>query len=82
MSRSRKKVAITGLTTSESEKFDKILIHRKIRRKSKEILRDIETADEKLIPDNRDVSNVWAMAKDGKHYVPKGTIWHEKAKRK
>lgn len=67
MSRSRKKTSITGITTARSEKQDKRLANRKLRRKTKQALR-YRDLDEWVLPVLREVSNVWGMAKDGKFW--------------
>ena len=69
MSRSKKHIPIFGITKSDSEKKDKRLNNRRLRRKVKELLTEIET-DEKVLPIMKDVSNVWSMQKDGKQYWP------------
>jgi hypothetical protein len=64
MSRSFRKTAKFGVTTAPSEKEDKRLANRVLRRTVRVIL-DEETED---CPDLREVSNVWSFAKDGKIY--------------
>jgi len=66
MSRSVRKTPIsTHYGVRNTEKWSKQEWHRKMRSKSKIILRHTE-ADSVLLPHMREVSNVWAMAKDGK----------------
>lgn len=65
MSRSRKKTPICGITTAESEKEDKRYCNRKMRRKSKSILKYTQDQD-KLPIDKNEIMNVWDMAKDGR----------------
>lgn len=65
MSRSRRKTPITGITTSESEKQDKQFANRKDRRVNGSILR--ATHDDTKIKIKREISNLWAMDKDGKY---------------
>lgn len=67
MARSQKKVPITGITTAESEKDDKVAAHRRERRCVRARLR--VDPEPELLPQRRDVSNVWAYAKDGKVYA-------------
>ncbi|BDD05285.1 hypothetical protein [Aureibacter tunicatorum] len=64
MSRSFRKTKIHGITTARSEKQDKRDANRKFRRVSKQKVSD----EERLFPVMREVSNVWAFAKDGKIY--------------
>lgn len=73
MSRSYKKVPVIGHTGADSEKADKKIWHRRFRHKTKDILRsmhnDVEGMDDVIMPVETDVSNTWAMSKDGKHYI-------------
>ena len=64
MSRSRRKTPVRGITTSESEKSDKQMAHRRERRLVRVVVH-IEPEAE-LMPHERELSNPWAMAKDGK----------------
>jgi hypothetical protein len=65
MSRSRKKTPITGVTLAESEKQDKVKAHRAYRRTLKQTLTpDLETP----LPLERQLKDVWEMAKEGKSY--------------
>lgn len=63
MSRSSRKTSICGITTAVSEKLDKRRGNRKARRANRVCLakgaEPIQT---------REVSDVWSMAKDGKHF--------------
>lgn len=60
MSRSYRKTPVTGFSCSKSEKKDKQIYNRRFRRAIKrEIFNDI-------LPDLREVSDVWQMTKDGK----------------
>ena len=67
MSRSRRNTPIRGITTAESEKKDKQIANRKLRRiiRSKLQFRSVE---EPTLSDLRELSNVWSMDKDGKSY--------------
>ena len=71
MSRSRKKTPIGGWA-GDSEKEDKKIWHRQFRHKSKNILRgihnDMDSLEEVVLPVRNEVSNLWSMSKDGKHY--------------
>jgi hypothetical protein len=70
MSRSRRRTPITGITTASSEKQDKRLANRKLRRVTNEMLRGSDLEDDLTLPDIREVSNVYSFAKDGK-------CWHD-----
>lgn len=64
MSKSRRKTAKRSITTATSEKSDKRLANRLLRKKVKQDL----LLDKDIFPTLREVSNVWAFAKDGKIY--------------
>ena len=64
MSRSQRRSPVTGITTAESEKADKILAHKRERRKVTAILQS--DMDPQTLPHRRELSNPWAMDKDGK----------------
>ncbi len=64
MSRSRRKTKISGWTTATSEKEDKQLANRRLRRIVKEKLK----LGEAILPKLREVSDVWCFEKDGKAY--------------
>lgn len=72
MSRSKKKIAITGWTTARSEKEDKRIINRSLRRQTRRILNS-EGAEDAILPVQDDVMSLWSMAKDGK-------CWHREEK--
>jgi hypothetical protein len=64
MARSHRHTPIFGITTSESEKKDKRIANRRLRRAvQRSILRGAE-----VMPLLREVSDVWGFDKDGKHY--------------
>lgn len=65
MSRSRRKMPITGMTTADSEKQDKRLANRKLRRKVRQVLPE----EPEVLPDLREVSDPWTMDKDGKKWI-------------
>jgi hypothetical protein len=67
VSRSRKKTPIRGNAAAASEKADKRQANRAVRRRVREALHD--NADLEAPPVPRSVSDVWNMAKDGKHYI-------------
>jgi hypothetical protein len=64
MSRSRRKLPFTGITTAVSEKEDKRFANRKERRVNRTILHT--TVDDTRLRHKRDVGNPWLFAKDGK----------------
>lgn len=64
MSRSRKKNPHSGITTAKSEKQDKRVANRHVRRVNKSLL--ALTNDETHLQLKREVSDVWCMDKDGK----------------
>jgi len=74
MSRSKRKTPVVGFTTSRSEKQEKRLINRALRRKSKVILKDVDEEENYILPIADDYMNVWSMSKDGKQRMTK----HEK----
>jgi len=64
MSRSRRKRPFSGITSSDTEKQDKRIANRKLRRKVR--VRLAVDAEPETLPHVRDVSDPWAMSKDGK----------------
>jgi hypothetical protein len=62
MSRSRRQTPITGITKSESDKRDKVLAHRRQRRRVRTAL--ASGRDE--VATRRKAGDVWSFAKDGK----------------
>lgn len=68
MSRSRKKTPIAGITTAASEKAEKQANHRRERRRIRQVLAVEPEPD--ILPHTRELSDPWAMAKDGKVYRP------------
>lgn len=65
MSRSRMKTPISGMTYARSEKADKALSHRKIRRA---VAVEAWNTEDSLMPIERQLTNPWSMAKDGKFW--------------
>ncbi len=63
MSRSRRKTPVRGLTTSDSEKQDKRMANRALRRKVRVAL---SAEPDGVLPALREVSSAWAFDKDGK----------------
>ncbi len=66
MSRSKKKAKIQGITNADSEKENKRNANRKFRRSVKQ--RIIKGED--VLPEVREISNVWSFGKDGKRCNP------------
>ena len=71
MGKSYRKHKIFGCAATSSEKKDKILHHRKMRRKVKDQIQkeDFDTP----FPVDNEVSNVWTWNKDGKQYWGEAT---------
>jgi hypothetical protein len=76
MSRSIKNTPIIGHTTAETEKHDKRLANRCLRRRSREVLRTFAVGSPSRLVESvadlpllREVSNVYSFAKDGKQWL-------------
>jgi uncharacterized membrane protein len=87
MGKSVKHVAITGMTTSKSEKKDKREAHKKLRRRQHVIVHELEREEvgediDVEIPVLDDVSNKATFSKDGKQYIHKSSPFYKKALRK
>lgn len=85
MTRSFKKQPFAGITTAKSEKKDKQIVNRNLRRKVKQILKDIDDIEEKeniLYLDKKDISDIWQFSKDGKYRVDKNSKFYKKTIRK
>jgi hypothetical protein len=67
MSRSYRHTPIMGMTCKESEKKDKRHARRRLRR----LLKTSPVSEDTVLPLLREVSNVWAFAKDGRQYLGK-----------
>ncbi len=63
MSRSYRKTPVIPITTSDSEKKDKRLANRKLRRIVKTM---IASGRRQELPLKREISNIWCFDKDGK----------------
>lgn len=74
MSRSRRKTPIIGNTTAKSEKWDKMTWHRRLRA----MVRGALANDNEQMPDTRQASDPWTMAKDGRHWVSPLSKWMRK----
>ena len=70
MSRSARKTPIMGWTTCRSERDDKQAWHRRWRAHQRTALASTPLDDEdSTLPESvRQISDVWAMGKDGRHY--------------
>jgi hypothetical protein len=70
MSRSRRKIPITGNTTCRSERQDKKIWHRRRRTHEHKALAGMSSDEWESHPGSleNEVSNVWSMGKDGHHY--------------
>jgi len=66
MARSKRHTPIFGTTTHESEKADKRRANRRLRRRVREVVSGSVAPD--VLPELREVSNPWSMAKDGRSY--------------
>lgn len=67
MSRSRRLTPKRGITIADSEKRDKVLAHRKERKRVREVLGKNPEAD--VLPHRNELSDPWLMQKDGKRYL-------------
>jgi hypothetical protein len=65
MSRSLRHNPITGIAVADSEKYDKRKANRILRARVRVAL---ARKDDPVLPVLREVSDVWAFAKDGKKY--------------
>lgn len=86
MGKSYKKHPYSGFSTAKSEKQDKIISNRKLRQKEKQILKNIDVEDieneDIILPDIREISDVYDFSKDGKCYYDKNSEYYKKAIRK
>jgi hypothetical protein len=79
MSRSKRKTPKGGNTTARSEKDEKRIINRSLRRQTRVLLKQLD--DDTLFPIQNDVMDKWSMAKDGKTWF-KGWKDYKKLMRK
>lgn len=72
MSRSHRKTPIVGHTSSPSEREDKKIWHQRWRSREKAVLASASSKalDTHMTLKESEVSNVWAMSKDGRSYWP------------
>jgi len=68
MARSRRRTPIISITTSASEKQDKRHANRNCRSALRRVLKRDDDPDAAVLPILRDVSDPWAMAKDGRSW--------------
>ena len=68
MSRSYRHTMVHGNSTSASEKQDKRLNNRRLRRRVRQNLDTCTDFEAVVLPVVSEVSNPWSMAKDGKRY--------------
>jgi hypothetical protein len=73
MTRSRRHTPITGTAIAESEKWDKQKANRRLRHRVKQVL--AADAEVEVLPERREVSNVWSFMKDGKTYWGNKKWW-------
>lgn len=79
MSRSRRKTPICGITTAESEAFDKKTWHRAYRRAEKvRALHHPESEPRSEL----EFSSAWDRQKDGKQYMTNDCEWRSRLMRK
>jgi|GraSoiStandDraft_4_1057263.scaffolds.fasta_scaffold1884296_2 hypothetical protein len=71
MSRSRRSTPIVGLTTSASEKTDKVMAHRRLRHAVKTAVAATvrEDGDAPTAETEHPRSGQWTFAKDGKRWI-------------
>ena len=69
MARSKKKTPIIPNTKAESEKEDKRNNNRKLRRAVKQKLQVFEDTEDLVLPELREITDVWDGAKDGKKFL-------------
>lgn len=70
MGKSRRKTEIAGISCAKSEKKDKRLCNKRLRKKIKQIT-ETKNYDDCLFPLAKEVVNTYSMAKDGKKYYNK-----------
>ena len=66
MGKSKRKTNICGNTCCDSEKKDKKIYNKILRRRTKQILKHSDDVAEVQLPIKKDVSDTWLMGKDGK----------------
>ena len=71
MARSKRHTPIASITTARSEKADKRFANRKLRVAVRKAMRD----DNEIMPELREVSNIYAFAKDGKVWWLGYLLW-------
>ena len=71
MSKSKRKTNVLGVTCCKSEKKDKKIYNKTLRRKTKQIIKDSDDMENMQLPIKKDVSDPWLMGKDGKQRFDK-----------
>ena len=75
MARSRRRTPMISITTAASEKQDKRWANRIHRSATRRAIKRDTDPDATVLPIMREVSDEWAMAKDGRswfgHHIPK-----------
>ncbi len=71
MGKSRRKTPICGITCKESEKKDKRICNRKMRRRNNIAIAPLDEEDIEghIFDTKQDAMNIWAMDKDGKRWL-------------
>lgn len=67
MSRSKRKTPIIGNCVCRSEKQDKAIANRRLRRAEKAAIK----SNAEILPHKKEISDIWAFGKDGKRYLKK-----------
>lgn len=68
MGKSFKKTPVFPNTKADSDKQDKKLANQRLRSAVKAKLKVTADFDEIVLPELKEISDVWDFAKDGKHY--------------
>lgn len=69
MSRSRRRQPIVGITTTRTERPDKQIWHGRMRAHERAATAAVRVGDQVEFPQVREVSDPWAMGKDGKKWM-------------
>lgn len=71
MSRSQKKTPIFGIAGGKSERADKKIWHGRLRALERSALASSTDLDDHMTTTEREASNPWTFAKDGKSFWPR-----------
>lgn len=63
MSKSFRQTDIVGITKASSEQYEKRITNRRLRKLAKQ---KFKADPEAVLPDKRDISDIWTWPKDGK----------------